>query len=68
MNRTNTKQILPAEQLLAMEKLWESMRLEEPEPESPSWHEGTLEPRKAAIELGKGRFATLEQLKVRLTL
>jgi hypothetical protein len=68
MTSTNTKQISPAEQLLAMEGIWESMRLEEDEPESPIWHMEILEARKAPMETGKVRFVTLEQLKVRLTI
>jgi hypothetical protein len=66
MTRVNAKKMSPAERVLAMEEIWESMRLQEDEPKSPNWHANIVEERKATFESGKARFVTLEQLKARL--
>jgi hypothetical protein len=66
MSLPDTKKMSPGRKVLAMEALWESMCQEEEEPESPDWHEASLERRRARIAAGEARFVTLEQLRERL--
>ncbi len=55
-----------AERLQALEVLWDAIRQEQDEPESPAWHGEVLAARLAKAEVGEAEFLTMEELKARL--
>ena len=55
-----------AEQLQAMERLWEVLGRDGDRIASPEWHGQILMDRKARAERGEAKFLTLEQLRARL--
>ncbi len=55
-----------AEQLQAMEQLWDALCRGGGEVSSPEWHADVLADRKARAKRGEARFLTLDQLKTRL--
>jgi putative addiction module component (TIGR02574 family) len=57
------KKMSRAERLAAMEALWDSLREEEAEIESPEWHRDVLEERRRRIESGTAEFISLEKLR-----
>ncbi|MBI4619053.1 MAG: addiction module protein [Desulfobacterales bacterium] len=63
MNTIEIKKMSTIERLQAMESLWNSLMDEEPEIESPEWHQDILEKRKRKIDNGKAEFISLEELK-----
>ncbi|KAF0117445.1 MAG: hypothetical protein FD151_2363 [bacterium] len=63
MNTIEIKKMSTIERLQAMESLWDSLMDEEPEIESPEWHQDILEKRKRKIDNGKAEFISLEELK-----
>lgn len=65
MSITEIKKLSVGERLEVMEQIWESLRDEDQELSSPSWHEPILEERKRKMESGEATFMTLDQLKAR---
>ena len=65
MSITEIKKLSIGERLEVMEQIWESLRGEEQELSSPSWHGPILEERKRKMESGEAAFMTLDQLKAR---
>ena len=65
MNTVDIKKMSINERLQVMEALWDSLLEEEPELESPEWHQDILEDRKRKIKEGKAEFISLENLKAR---
>lgn len=63
MNAASIKKMNRLERLQAMESLWDSLFAEEPEIESPAWHEGILQERKRKIESGEAEWIPIEELK-----
>ena len=51
------------EKLQTLEALWDSLIHEEPEIESPEWHQSILATRKHKIEEGKAEFISIEELR-----
>lgn len=52
------------ERIILMEELWNSLRhIDNPEIESPEWHEGILRDRLQKINDGKAKFITMDELK-----
>ena len=51
------------ERLQAMEEIWDSLRYEEKEIESPKWHKDILESRRKKIKKGDAEFISLDDLK-----
>ncbi len=51
------------ERLQTMEELWDSLRYEENEIESPEWHKDILESRRSKIKDGSAEFISLDDLK-----
>ena len=60
------KRMSLAERLKTMELLWRSMSAQPEKLQSPTWHKKILDKRLSKIEVGKGKFLTLAQLKKRL--
>jgi len=65
MSITEIKKLPIGERLEVMEQIWDSLRDERPEIDSPSWHGTVLEERKRKVESGEATFITLDQLKSR---
>ncbi len=63
MTITEIKKMPILERLQAMEELWDSLRHEENEIDSPEWHKEILESRRRKIEKGDAEFISLEDLK-----
>lgn len=59
----NIGKMTQQERLQAMEALWDALTHDDPEPESPAWHEEVLASRRAKIESGAANFVTLDALK-----
>lgn len=51
------------ERIQTMEDLWDSLRSESEEINSPKWHEEILVARKNKIKNGETKFITLDELK-----
>lgn len=65
MNIIEIRKMSMIERLQAMEALWDSLRDEDSEIDSPHWHRDILEERKRKIENGKAEFFSLEELKAK---
>ena len=63
MSTIEIKKMSIIERLHVMEDLWDSLRDEESEIESPEWHKDILEKRKKKIKNGKAEFISLKELK-----
>jgi putative addiction module component (TIGR02574 family) len=63
MDTREIKKMSRVERLRTMEALWDSLVEKKAEIESPDWHRGILEERKAKIESGKAEFISLEKLR-----
>ncbi|MCK5194619.1 MAG: addiction module protein [Desulfobulbaceae bacterium] len=63
MNTIEIERMSTAERLQTMEALWDSLLHDEPEIESPEWHENILRERMRKIENGSTVFLTIEELK-----
>ena len=66
MSITEIKAMSRAEQLLAMEMLWDELCHREQEPESPEWHKDLLDARQAKIAEGQAEYLTSDEVKKRL--
>lgn len=53
------------ERLKTMEHIWDSLRDEGFEPESPDWHETIVAERKKKMNSSDAKFLTIEQLRER---
>jgi putative addiction module component (TIGR02574 family) len=60
------KTLSPTEAVMAMEALWEQLRSEEDELESPDWHREELERRDGMIQEGKAEFSPWGKAKERI--
>ncbi len=65
MSTAEIEKMSTSEKLLAMERLWDSLRHEKQEPDSPAWHETVLTARKERLNSPEARFLTIEQLRER---
>lgn len=60
------KTLSPTEAVVAMEALWEQLRNEGSEIESPDWHREELERRDAMIQEGNAQFSPWDEAKERI--
>lgn len=60
------KTLSPTEAVVAMEALWEQLRNEGSEIESPDWHREELERRDAMIQEGNAQFFPWNEAKERI--
>jgi hypothetical protein len=63
MDLQEIKKMSRIERIRTMEALWDSLRDEEPEIESPEWHQDILKERKQKIESGEAWFISLDKLR-----
>ena len=66
MSITEIKAMSRAEQLLAMEMLWDELCHQEQEPNSPEWHKDVLDARQAKVAEGNAEYLTIDEVKKRL--
>ena len=66
MSITEIKAMTRAEQLLAMEMLWDELCHQEQEPNSPEWHKDVLDARQAKVAQGNAEYLTIDEVKKRL--
>ncbi len=63
--QTNEIKSLPIEnRIMLMEELWDSLCHENEEMKSPSWHKEILADRMQAIQSGKSKFISIDELKI----
>ena len=67
MSTAEIEKMSTGEKLLAMERLWDALRHEKPEPNSPAWHEAVLTARKERLNSPEARFLTLDQVRERFS-
>ncbi|MBU1669135.1 addiction module protein [bacterium] len=65
MSFNDIKSMPISQRVHLMETLWESLRTETTEPESPEWHKEILEARMKKLKEGKVKTYTLDELKAR---
>ena len=65
MNTLEIEKMNTVERFQTMEILWDALLHEKVEIESPGWHRGVLEERKARIANGDAEFLSLKELKAR---
>lgn len=65
MSIAEIKAMSRAEQLQTMELLWDVLCHESVEPESPVWHQPVLTERKAAMESGRAKLLSIDEVKRR---
>lgn len=65
MSTAKIEKMSTREKLLAMERLWDSLRHEKQEPDSLGWHETVLAARKERLNSPEARFLTIEQVRER---
>ncbi len=53
------------ERLRAMEDLWDSLSSDDPEIESPEWHQHVLDGRKKDLDEDLVKFISLEEVKLK---
>ena len=68
MNTLEIENMNTVERLQTMEMLWDALLHEDVEIDSPGWHQGILEERKAKIANGEADFLTMKELKARRNL
>ena len=66
MGIAEIEKMTQAERLSTMETLWDALCHQQPEPDSPDWHEDILAERRRKIESGEARFISLEDAKRKL--
>jgi len=64
MTTAEIKKMSTKDRLILMEEIWDTLRHEENEIESPSWHEGILDTRRKQIENGEARFYSVDELRM----
>jgi hypothetical protein len=67
MSIAEIKQMSTHERLVAMEMLWDSLRRDDQEPESPAWHLKVLEARRERMASADARFLTRAELRKRFS-
>ena len=65
MNKSEIKKMSTVERLQTMEAIWDTLLYEGSEIDSPEWHKGILENRKAKMDSGKAKFLSIKELKER---
>jgi hypothetical protein len=63
MSTIDIKNMDVQERLKTMEVLWNSLLNEDPEIDSPQWHQDILTERKSKIKTGKSEYVSLKDLK-----
>nr|NQU92379.1 addiction module protein [Bacteroidota bacterium] len=63
MNKTAINKMPIKERIILMEELWESLRKERKDIESPDWHNSTLSERRKQIAIRDASYITIEELK-----
>jgi hypothetical protein len=63
MDIVNAREMSPAQRVLAMETLWETMCQDPGEVESPDWHGEILAQRRERIAAGVVGFVPLERVR-----
>ncbi len=66
MSLADIKQMSLVEKIRLMEQLWDSLKAETPEIDSPSWHKDVLEARQKAVAEGKVKRYTIKEVKQQL--
>ena len=51
------------ERIGLMEEIWDTLRYDENEIESPAWHKEVLDERTALLKSGKAKFLSLQDLR-----
>ena len=57
------KKMSTRDRIILMEEIWDTLRHDENEIESPSWHEGVLDKRRKQVENGEAKFISIDDLK-----
>jgi putative addiction module component (TIGR02574 family) len=65
MTTAEIKKMSTKDRLILMEEIWDTLRHEENEIESPSWHEGVLDERRKQVESGQAKLVSIDELKAR---
>lgn len=65
MSFNDIKSMPISQRVQLMETLWESLRTEEVEPKSPTWHKDILDARVKKLKEGNIKTYTLDELKAR---
>lgn len=65
MSIADVKKMSMRERLTAMEQLWDALCHDQPEPDSPEWHQPVLEARRQKMSSPEARFYTLDELRKR---
>jgi putative addiction module component (TIGR02574 family) len=66
MSISDIKKMPVVERIHLMEQIWDTLRDEFDQRESPAWHEEILKERKEAYASGKVKSYTLEEIKQKL--
>ena len=59
------KKMPSADRMLLMEEIWDTLRHDVSEPESPVWHKKTIDDRCSKIKDGRAEFVSINDLKAR---
>jgi hypothetical protein len=63
MNAIEITGMSKTEKLQTMEAIWDSLVHEDPEIESPEWHQSILTARKQKIQEGTAEYLSIEELR-----
>ncbi len=66
MSISDIKKMPFVERVHLMEQIWDTLRDESNQRESPAWHEDILKERKEAYDSGEVKSYTLEEIKQKL--
>ncbi len=66
MSISDIKKMPFVERVQLMEQIWDTLRDESEQRESPAWHEDILKERKEAFESGKVESYTIEEVRQKL--
>ncbi|MCP4376417.1 MAG: addiction module protein [bacterium] len=57
------KNMSTRDRIILMEEIWATLRHDENEIESPSWHEDILDKRRKQVENGEAKLISIDDLK-----
>jgi len=66
MSITDIKKMPFVERVQLMEQIWDTLRDESENMDSPDWHEDVLKKRKEAFESGKVKSYSIEEVRQKL--
>ncbi len=66
MSLIDIEQLSLGEKVQLMEQLWDSLKVEVSEADSPSWHQDILKERKKLFSEGKVECYTIDEVKQKL--